>query len=214
MLPTRCTRRESIPSRRRFSFALVRMREQHRAQVVGEAPVDLLRHASSKLRRPASTCATGIPVFAAASAPASVELTSPATITSRPLLEQDTLDTGQARAVCSPCVPESIPRYTSGRGQAELLEEHARHVVVVVLVRVHEHEPRLGSHAVQRTVHRSHLHEVRSCPDDEAQRRRHLARLRNRLVRRARMTGRPSARAVSRGLRKSKYGFSRPMFIL
>jgi hypothetical protein len=50
----------------------------------------------SKERRPASTCATGTRSFAAASAPASVELVSPrTTTTSGPLLEERCLDRRQ-----------------------------------------------------------------------------------------------------------------------
>ena len=55
----------------------------------------------------------------------------------------------RARAVCSACVPEPTPRNTSGVGQAELREEDIRHVRVVVLAGVDEHDARASGRARQ-----------------------------------------------------------------
>ncbi len=73
--------------------------------------------ARSKLRSPASMWAIGMRSFTAASAPASVELTSPATTQrsiSRSISTRSTPTS--AFAVCSPCVPGPTPRNSSGRG--------------------------------------------------------------------------------------------------
>ena len=72
----------------------------------------------SKLRRPASTCATGIRFLLATRLHASVELTSPTTMTQ---LGFTSSTTGSKRritsAVCTACVPEPTSRLRSGARQ-------------------------------------------------------------------------------------------------
>ena len=71
----------------------------------------------SKLRRPASTCATGMPSLTAVSAAASVELTSPTTSTRSGECSWSALSMPSiARAVWIACDPDPTCRKTSGRG--------------------------------------------------------------------------------------------------
>ena len=71
----------------------------------------------SKLRRPDSTWQTGIWSFAAASAPASVELTSPGTTTMSGFSSRKTCSSSiSARAVCAPCKPEPTSSWKWGVG--------------------------------------------------------------------------------------------------
>ena len=119
-------------------------------------------------------CAIGTPSFTAASAPASVELTSPAT-TQRSISrsQQDPLDPDERLrrllGVRSGADAEELvrPRHP------ELAEEDVRHRVVVVLPRVQEHELQGGVERGQLPVHRSRLHEVRPRADDKADASRH-----------------------------------------
>ncbi len=71
----------------------------------------------SKLRRPASTWASRMPSFDAASAPATVELTSPTTTTQSGRCSKNTgSNRRMISAVCASGVPEPTPRLTSGGG--------------------------------------------------------------------------------------------------
>ena len=91
----------------------------------------------SKLRRPDSMWATGMPSFAAVSAAASVELTSPGTITRS---GRSSSRTGSRRsimrAVCCGVAAGADLEHVVGRRHAELLEEDLRHQPVVVLAGV------------------------------------------------------------------------------
>ena len=123
---------------------------------------------SSKLRSPASRWATGTWSLTAASAAASVELTSPATTTRSGGSSSRSFSTATSvRAVCSPCDPEPTPRKLVGLRHPELVEEHLRHALVVVLARVHQAQLDLGGLLLERPVDRGDLHEVRPCADKE-----------------------------------------------
>ena len=54
-----------------------------------------------------------------------------------------------------------------GLRHPELVEEHLRHALVVVLARVHEAQLDLGGLLLERPVNRGDLHEVRPCADKE-----------------------------------------------
>ncbi len=72
----------------------------------------------SNERRPASTWAIAMPSLEAASAHASVELTSPATTTASGRMSSRTFSNAESTlAVCTPCVPEPTPRKTSTWGK-------------------------------------------------------------------------------------------------
>ena len=91
----------------------------------------------SKLRRPASTWATGMPSLTAASAQATVLLTSPkTTVPARTVVHQVRFvpldDAGRLRAVRAGADVEMHV----GRGYAEFFEEHVGHRRVVVLAGV------------------------------------------------------------------------------
>ena len=109
----------SIPSRSRLPSALSEWTSRTLADVVGEDAVVLLRHRAVVAAQPASRWATGMPSLTAASAPASVELTSPGRRRGRARRSSSTLSIPtSAFAVCSPCVPEPTPRKTSGFGRS------------------------------------------------------------------------------------------------
>ena len=80
VFPTKNTRSRPMPSARRFSSASGLCVKHHRASWSTSTRLISSGIVRSKLRRPDSMCATGIPSFAAARAPARVELTSPGTI--------------------------------------------------------------------------------------------------------------------------------------
>ena len=130
--------------------------------------------ARSKLRRPASMWAIGTPSFTAASAAASVELTSPAT-TQRSISRSSRTRSTPTRAfaVCSACVPGADAEELVRPRHPELAEEDVRHRVVVVLPRMQEHELQGGIERGQLPVDRSRLHEVRPRADDKADASRH-----------------------------------------
>ena len=71
--------------------------------------------------------------------------------------------------------PEPTPRLTSGRGDVQLIEEHGRHLLVVMLAGVHQpvrHQraPRPSAARCTQPVNdRRHLHEVGSRAGDEQQ---------------------------------------------
>jgi len=68
-------------------------------------------------RNPASMCATATPSFAATSATATVELTSPATTTTSGFSRRITGSTStMIFAVCCACDPLPAPRCASGAG--------------------------------------------------------------------------------------------------
>ena len=93
----------------------------------------------SPLRRPASTCATGMPSLAAQSAAAMVELTSPTTTTRS---GRSRSSTGSRRsstcAVCDGVRARADAEVVVGLRQPELLEEDVAEAGVVVLAGVHE----------------------------------------------------------------------------
>ena len=107
----------SIPSRRRLSSA-----SSECVRSTDETASVSLRLCSSgingsKLLSPASRCATGTWSLTAASAPASVELTSPATTTRSGSSASITAAMRvSALAVCSAWLPEPTPRKMSGSG--------------------------------------------------------------------------------------------------
>ena len=73
--------------------------------------------ARSKLRRPASTWATGMCSLTAVRAQARVELTSPTTTTRSGRSARQTFSNStMTRAVCSAWLPEPTPRKSSGAG--------------------------------------------------------------------------------------------------
>ncbi len=121
----------------------------------------------SNERRPASTWATRTPSFAATRVQAIVEFTSPTTTSQS---GAKACSTGSKRsitcAVWAAWLPEPTSRFSSGGGDLQLVEEHLRHALVVVLTRVHQ---ALLEQAVPRG-HRAHhgrdLHEVRAGADD------------------------------------------------
>ena len=91
----------------------------------------------SKLRRPDSTCASGICAWAAAIAAARVELTSPGTITrSGDSSLEHGLERSITRAVCCACDARPDAEHVVGLRHAELLEEDLGHHPVVVLAGV------------------------------------------------------------------------------
>ena len=118
----------------------------------------------SKLRRPASTWATGTPSLTAVRAQAIVELTSPTTTTaSGLLLEHDRLEPlhhlGRLDGVAARADPEVDVR----PGDLQLLEEQLRHPLVVVLAGVDEVGLDAGA-AADLPHQRGDLHEVRRAP--------------------------------------------------
>ena len=93
----------------------------------------------SKLRRPASTWATGTPSFEAASAPASVEFVSPNDEHGvGPRVGEDRLEGEEHRARLLRVVAAADPEAVVRPGSSELGEERSGHRVVVVLARVDE----------------------------------------------------------------------------
>ena len=69
------------------------------------------------------------------------------------------------------------PEEDVGRGQAELLEEHGRHVGVVVLARVHQDDVEVGVESLEGAMDGCRLHEVGAGPDHEADSRGHASML-------------------------------------
>ncbi len=118
VLPTKRIRVEGTPSRARFSNAsgeCVRRSEESWSvsRRLCSSGID-----QSKLRRPASRWQTGMPSFTAASAPASVEFTSPGTTTRSGFSSTNASSSpASARAVCAPCAPEPTSSWTWGRGR-------------------------------------------------------------------------------------------------
>ena len=82
----------------------------------------------------------GCSSFTAASAAASVELTSPGRRRGGLPLQQHLLDADERAGGLLGVRTGADAEEDVGRGQAELLEEHSGHVGVVVLPGVHEHE--------------------------------------------------------------------------
>ena len=130
--------------------------------------------ARSKLRRPASIWATGMPSFTAASAAgerrvdvagddAEVDL----------VLEQDPLDADQGLGGLLGVASRADAEEHVRPRHPELAEEDVRHLVVVVLPRVQEQELQGGIERGQLPVDRSRLHEVRPRADDKADASRH-----------------------------------------
>ena len=109
----------------------------------------------SKLRSPASRWHTGIPSLTAASAPASVELTSPGTTTrsGSQLAGRPASSPSSARAVCAPCAPEPTSSFTCGTGSGSSAKKTSLDGRVVVLARVDE--PLLDRAALARARRRA-----------------------------------------------------------
>ena len=134
----------SMPSAARFSPASglwVRSRSDRRSVSTRLISSGIVQSAE---RRPASTCATGMPSFEAASAQARVEFTSPATTTrsgrslEQHLLERDQHACRSGRRGC----PSRPPGSTSGAGKSEVGEDVVGQPLVVVLAGVHDQLPR------------------------------------------------------------------------
>ena len=121
----------------------------------------------SKLRSPASRCATGTSELHGGERAGErrVHVAGDDDEVGRCSTSTCSIPTS-ARAVCSACVPEPTPRKTSGCGQAELAEEDVRHLRVVVLAGVDERD--LGLRLQERAMDGRRLHEVRPRADDEA----------------------------------------------
>ena len=157
-------RRRRAARRRRLSLSSCRptARPGRRAAATIRSTAIRLRSSGierSKLRSPASTCASG--VAPAASAPASVEFVSPKTSTqSGPSAVDRLADRRPHRLRVGGLEPEPVPRLL----EPELLEEDVRELPVVVLPRVQHDllDPRLP----QRRGHRRRLDELRTVPDD------------------------------------------------
>ena len=81
VLPTKCMRSSATPSARRFSIASSLCRKSSSESASATIRLSSSGIVRSKLRRPDSTWATGMPILAAVIAAARVELTSPGTIT-------------------------------------------------------------------------------------------------------------------------------------
>ena len=117
-LPTKCTAPAGLPSRARYPIASgdVTNSSEHSWSVsrllISSGMV------SSKLRSPASTCASGTPSLAPASDAPIVEFTSPYTTASAGgvRVNSSSMPT-MTSAVCLACVPDPTPRLTSGRGR-------------------------------------------------------------------------------------------------
>jgi hypothetical protein len=115
--PIRTIALAGVPSRRRFSSPSadgVSSSSHNRSVTIRLISSGIVR---SNDRSPASTCAHGRHSFAATSAPASVEFTSPTT-TSMSGLRACTTFSSSIRIfpVCSACDPDPTPRSTSGAG--------------------------------------------------------------------------------------------------
>ncbi len=117
-LPTRKTRSSATPSLRRLSTPLGSVTNSQSLSASVRMRLISSGIVRSKLRNPASTCATGTNSLAATRAQASVELTSPTTSTRS---GRSASTTGSKRfitsAVCTACEPEPTSRLTSGRGR-------------------------------------------------------------------------------------------------
>src|SRR6185503_2443864 len=115
--PTWKMRSQALPSRTRLSTAAGSVTKKK--SEIESVTMRLISSgiARSRLRSPASTCATGMPAFLATMAQASVELTSPTTITrSARRLRQCASKASMIFAVCSACEPLPASKQTSGRG--------------------------------------------------------------------------------------------------
>ena len=116
-LPTRKMRSSGTPSRRRFSTPLGSVTNSQ--WLIASVRMRLISSGMvrSKLRRPASTWATGTPSLTAVRAQAIVELTSPTTTTASGRCSSTTgSNRFMTSAVWTAWLPEPTPRSTSGRG--------------------------------------------------------------------------------------------------
>ena len=117
VLPTMCMRSSGIPSARRFPTASSLWRKRHSAKRSATIRFTSSGIVRSKLRRPDSMWATGIPIFTAVSAAARVELTSPGTITRSGCSSSRTGSRRSiVRAVCAAWLPEPTSSMWSGAG--------------------------------------------------------------------------------------------------
>ena len=137
VLPTKCMRSSAMPSARRFSIASSECRK--RCSENSSATIRLTSSGivRSKLRRPDSMWATGMPIFTAVSAAARVELTSPGTITRSGVSSiQDRLQPlHRPRRLLGVAAGADL-EHVVGRRHPQLLEEDLRHQPVVVLAGV------------------------------------------------------------------------------
>ena len=159
-LPTRKTRSAATPSRRRFSTPLGSVTNSQ--WLIASVRMRLISSGivRSKLRRPASTWATGTPSLTAVRAQAIVELTSPTTTTASGRCSSTT---GSNRFITSAVwhgvAARSHPQVDVGPGNLQLLEEQLRHPLVVVLAGVDEVGLDAGT-ALDLPHQRGDLHEV------------------------------------------------------
>ncbi len=117
VLPTKCMRSSAMPSARRFVTASSLWRKRYSANSSATIRLTSSGIVRSKLRRPDSTWASGMPILTAVSAVARVELTSPGTITRS---GRSSSSTGSSRsivrAVCCAWLPEPTSSMWSGAG--------------------------------------------------------------------------------------------------
>ena len=122
-----CCRRSglpaSMPSRSRLSIACRECTSRSRDRWSVRTRLCSSGMRRSKLRSPASRCATGMSSFTAASAPASVELTSPDTTTRRAALEQHLLDADERARRLLGVRARADAEEDVRRRQPELVEE-------------------------------------------------------------------------------------------
>ena len=162
--------RPASPRRARFSVASAEWRK--RISDRWSTTIRLISSgiSRSKLRRPDSTWAIGISRPAAHNAAASVELTSPGTMTRSGRSSRRTGSSrSMMRAACSAWEPEPTPSMWSGSGTPSSVEEHVRHRPVVVLTSVDDDVRRLAEALAAGADDRRHLHEVRPRADDVEQ---------------------------------------------
>ena len=169
-------RSAAIPSRARFVVASGGVREEQVGELVGEDPVDLLRHRPVEAAQPRLDVArSGSAASRRTSAAARVELTSPGTITSS---GRSSISIGSSasstRASISAWRARADAEHVVGLGNAELLEEDPRHQLGRSAGRCGRARGGRPGARAQRRDHRRHLDEVRARPDDvdEAHRRR------------------------------------------
>ena len=136
-LPTRRTFSSATPSRRRFARPLGSETSRRSATASVRRRLISSGIVRSKLRRPASTWATGIPSLTAASAQATVLLTSPkTTVAAGRSFEQVGLVPLEDPRGLGAVASGAHLQMDVGRGDAELVEEHVGHRLVVVLAGV------------------------------------------------------------------------------
>ena len=138
-LPTNTIRSAAMPSRNRLSCAVRSVVYSTSATWSVSTRLISSGMPRSKLRSPASTCATGTPFFTATSVQASVELTSPTTTTQDGLeVVDDRLETAHHLGGLHRVRTGAHLEVEVGPRQAQVSEELVAHVGVVVLAGVDE----------------------------------------------------------------------------